>query len=209
MSWNYWVLNIAAGAGPPREWGDILSALHGYIHDDYINKIEVAAFTIRGKRTARWLIPNTDSEFSTIENSVGAAKKLTWLLLACQGGPGLNEALHSLLRCTKENVKCALLEGHEGECSRLPKTLQLTRCPICLDVIKLDDFKLSGRTDPLSVQMGHLTPLSRIKQGHTADNVVWIHRRCNYIQDEQTVEETIDTLRGIVEKHDTRSCCKK
>jgi len=208
MRWNYWVLNIAARTEPPKEWSDILSALSGYIDNDYINKIEVAAFTIRGKRIARWLIPHTDSEFSTVENSIGAAKKLTWLLLACKGGPGLNEALFSRLRCTK-HAKCALLEGHEGDCSRLPKTLQLTRCPICLDVIKLDDFKLSGRTELLSVQMGHLTPLSRIKEGHTAANVVWAHRRCNYIQDEQTVNETIDTLRGIVEKHDSWSRRKK
>jgi hypothetical protein len=202
MSWNYWVLRIAADADPPQEWSDILSALSGYIDDDYINKIEVAAFTIRGKRTARWLIPGTHSEFGTIENSIGAAKKLTWLLLQCQGAPGLNKRLRSLLACTKQHNKCALLEGHEGGCSKLPKTLQATRCPICLDVIKLDDFDLSGRTDLLSVQMGHLTPLSKISQGHTADNVVWVHRRCNYIQDEQTVGETIDTLRQIVARHD-------
>lgn len=201
MSWNYWVLKIAADADPPREWSHILSALSGHIDDDYINKIEVGAFTIRGKRTARWLMPNTHSEFSTIENSIGAAKKLTWLLLQCQGGPGLNDVLSSLLACTKQHGECALLEGHQGACSQSRKTPQVTRCPICLDAIKLDDFKRSGRTDPVSIQMGHLTPISRAKQGHTADNVVWVHRRCNYIQDEQTVKETIDTLRAIVKKH--------
>jgi len=164
------------------------------------HKIEVAAFTIRGKRVARWLIPSSHPEFSTIKNSIAAAKKLTWLLLGCQGSPGLTKDLRSLLKCSK-NVKCVLLEGHGGECSKSYKAPQVTRCPICLDVIKLDDFKRNGRTDPLSIQMGHLTPLSRMKQGHTAGNVVWVHRRCNYIQDKQTVDETIDNLCGIVKNH--------
>ena len=200
MSWNYWVVRIAAQADPPEEWSSILSQLSGYIDSDYINKIEVAAFTIRGKRTARWLIPGTDSEFSTIENSTGAAKKLTWLLLGCQGGPGLSEALHLSLKCTKL-AKCFLLEGHDGECSESNRTLEITKCPICREPIKLDAFKRNGRVDPLSIQMGHLIPLSRTRQGHTANNVVWVHRRCNYIQDEQTVEETINTLCEIVKKH--------
>ena len=49
--------------------------------------------------------------------------------------------------------------------------------------------------------MGHLIPLSREREGHNVKNVVWVHRRCNYIQDEQTVGETIDTLREILQRH--------
>lgn len=203
MSWQYWVIKIAAQADAPPEWSNILSQLAGYINNKQINKIEVAAFTIRGQRTARWLIPHTHAEFSTIENSIGAAKKLTWLLLKSQGGPGLNSALNLSLKCTKDN-RCVLLEGHDGECSELDRTLEITKCPICLEPIKLDDFNRDGRTDPFSIQMGHLVPLSKTTQGHTSDNVVWVHRRCNYIQDEQTVEETIITLSEIVKKHGYR-----
>lgn len=199
MAWNYWVLKIAAQAGPPLEWDNILSKLSGYVDDDYINKIEVAAFTIRGKRTARWLIPEGDPEFSTIENSIGVAKKLAWLLLGCEEGSGLSEDLRLSLKCTRR--PCVLLEGHDGECSESERTLEITRCPICCEPIRSDDFKRNGRTDPLSIQMGHLIPLSRTRQGHTASNVVWTHRRCNYIQDEQTVEDTINTLCTIIRRH--------
>lgn len=80
-------------------------------------------------------------------------------------------------------------------------TEEITYCPICKEIINYEDFILSGRTDPTSIQMGHLIPLSRGKEGHNIENAVWVHRRCNYIQDEQTVEETIETLRQILERH--------
>lgn len=130
----------------------------------YIDKIELAAFAIRGKRTARWLIPTDHPEYATLENSLGAAKKLTWLLLKSEEAPGITAELYNRLRCVQT-------------------------------------FNRNGRTDPYSIQMGHLVPLSRAPQRHKAKNVIWAHRRCNYIQDEQTVEETIKTLQEIVRKH--------
>lgn len=200
MAWNYWVLGIAAGAEPPDEWQNILTGLSEIISDKYINKIEAAAFVIRGVRTARWLLSPDEAEFSTLQDALGAAKKLTWLLLKSEGVPQIPGALLAMLKCTKSS-NCALLEGHEGECTHTGSPDQFSKCPVCLETIKLNDFELDGRTDPLSIQMGHLVPLSRETGGHNAKNVTWAHRRCNYIQDEQTVEETIEQLCRIVEKH--------
>jgi hypothetical protein len=199
--WHSWVLNIAAEADPPDEWKTILRSLSQIgLSGTYIDKIELAAFAIRGRRTARWKVPTNHPEYATLENSLGAAKKLTWLLLRSEGAPGITTELYNSLKCA-QTPSCVLLEGHNGPCTTIEQAQETTRCPICLDNIKLEDFKRNGRADPYSIQMGHLAPLSRTAQGHNAKNVVWAHRRCNYIQDEQTVEETIKTLREIVEKH--------
>jgi len=201
QAWHYWVLNIAAGAEPPEEWKAILRGLSNIgLSGTYVDKIEVAAFAIRGVRTARWKVPKNHPEYASLENSLGAAKKLTWLVFRSEGSPGITAELYTSLKCTRSS-ECTLLEGHGDECKTGEASKEITRCPVCLEIIKLDDFRRHGRTDPLSIQMGHLTPLSRTRQGHNATNVVWAHRRCNYIQDEQTVEETIKTLREIVERH--------
>lgn len=200
MTWNSWVLGIAAGAEPPQEWENILVDLNRVLSDKYIDKIEFAAFAIRGKRTARWLLSPDDAEFSTLADALGAAKKLTWLLLKSEGAPTIPSSLLGRLRCTK-SANCILLEGHEGKCTDSRSHDGPTKCRICLETIRFDDFERDGRTDPVSIQMGHLVPLSRATGGHTANNVVWVHRRCNYIQDEQTVEETIKQLCEIVKKH--------
>jgi len=200
MAWNSWVLKIAARAEPPQEWNSILEDLDGILSDKYIDKIEVAAFSIRGERTARWLLVPDDAEFSTLADALGAAKKLTWLLLKSEGAPMIPSSLLGKLRCTKSAI-CTLLEGHEGKCTDSRSHDGLTKCPVCLETIRFHDFERDGRKDLVSIQMGHLVPLSRVTAGHTANNVVWVHRRCNYIQDEQTVEETIMQLCEIVKKH--------
>lgn len=204
QGWHYWVLNIAAEAEPPEQWKTILRSLSRInLAGKYIDKIEAAAFVIRGQRTARWKVPTVSPEFATLENSLGAAKKLTWLLLRSEGAPEMSEELGNSLKCTK-SVGGLLLGGHGGECDVRGPSQEVTRCPVCKEIVKFNDFQRHGRTEPLSIQMGHLTPLSRVRQGHNAANVIWAHRRCNYIQDEQTVEETIKTLCEIVEKHGFR-----
>ena len=200
--WHFWVLNLTKVriGRPPSQWKTILKVLSQLASPEFIDKIEVAAFTIRGLRTARWKVPRNHPEFATLKDSLGAAKKLTWLMLTTEGSPKLPISLHKSLRCTK-SAKCSLLEGHKGKCRKSVRGLEITRCPVCRETIKFNDFKRNARVDLLSIQMGHLTPLSRKPQGHNASNVVWAHRRCNYIQDEQTVKETIKTLREIVERH--------
>lgn len=203
--WHFGVLNAAAKAKPPEEWKTILRSLYEVdLPGAYISKIELAAFVIRGKRIARWKISKSHPEYATLKNSLCAAKKLTWLLLRSDGAPGIPAKLYDGLKCSKTS-RCALLEGHAENCiTRKPLEETTTHCPICLESIKFNDFRRNGRTDPLSIQMGHLTPLSQARRGHNATNVTWAHRRCNYIQDEQTVEETIRTLREILEKHGFR-----
>jgi hypothetical protein len=183
MPWHYWVLRKFAQAKPPKEWDEILQQLKVALSAKYIDKIEVASFSIRGKRIARWQLEKSHAEYSTQQNALGAAKKLTWLLLKSRNAPSISNVLDSLLNKDRRFSE------------------EITYCPICKELIDYEDFKRSGRTDPTSIQMGHLIPLSRGKAGHNSKNVVWVHRRCNYIQDEQTVTETIETLRQIIERH--------
>jgi len=183
MPWHYWVLRKFATAEPPKEWGKILEYLRNLLPAKYIDKIEVASFSIRGKRIARWQLKKDHAEYSTKRNALEAAKKLTWLLLKSKNAPEFSKQLVSLLNKNNEF------------------TDETTYCPICKEIITYEDFKRLGRTDPISIQIGHLIPLSKEKGGHNSKNVVWVHRRCNYIQDEQTVSETIDTLRQILERH--------
>lgn len=183
MPWHYWVLRKFATAESPKEWEKILEELKSILPAKYIDKIEVAAFSIRGKRIARWQLEKAHAEYSTKQNALGAAKKLTWLLLKSKNAPSIFHVLNSLLNKDRKFLE------------------EITYCPICKETISFEDFKRSGRTDPISIQMGNLIPLSRKREGHNAQNVVWVHRRCNYIQDEQTVTETIETLREILERH--------
>jgi coenzyme F420-reducing hydrogenase delta subunit len=36
---------------------------------------------------------------------------------------------------------------------------------------------------------------------HQGKNAFWLHRTCNYIQGEYTIEDRVKTLKEIVEKH--------
>lgn len=199
MGWNYWVLNSFSGSEPPGEWVKILGHLSSLIPDKYIRKIEVAAFSIRGERTARWLVDSSHPEYSDKEDSLGAAKKLTWLMLESKGGPSLTKELHKLLTCSKNN-QCKLLEGHEGECKEKFE-ISTSKCPLCQETLRFKDFKKDARSELFAIQMGHLSPLSKCQGGHNSDNVFWMHRRCNYIQDEQNIEKTVEDLCEIVRKH--------
>jgi len=46
MKWHYWVLNLSAGDQPCKEWVAIINELKNVIQGKYIDKIEVAAFSI-------------------------------------------------------------------------------------------------------------------------------------------------------------------
>ncbi len=146
MPWHYWVLRKFATAEPPKEWEKILEYLKNSFPAKYIDKIEVASFSIRGKRIARWQLEKDHAEYSTKQNALGAAKKLTWLLLKSRNAPSVSEQLISLLNKNNEFTE------------------ETTYCPICKEIISYEDFKRSGRIDPISIQMGHLIPLSRKKR---------------------------------------------
>lgn len=188
MSWHFRVMNIAAKAKPPKEWEEILKFLKGILPSEYINKIEVAAFAIPKKRTARWKVKRGTPEykyFSRRPDALEVARKLTWLLLKTKNSPSIPRKLKILLNKRNKFIN------------------KITYCPICRRLLNFQNFKLFGRKDPSSIQIGHLIPLSRLSigKGHNAQNVVWVHRRCNDLQDEETVDETIETFHQILKRH--------
>lgn len=181
MGWNSWVINLSAGANPPREWVKIVKELKKILSNKYIDKIELAAFVIRGTRKARWMLSSKHPEYSSKKDALGAAKKLTLLMIKSKG-------------CSKINsfLKRKLIKK---------KKVDITQCPLCKKNILLSDFDKDGRKDTDSIQMGHYIPLSKKNKAHNYDNVFWSHRRCNYIQGEQTIKETIKFLIQILKGH--------
>lgn len=154
MAWNYYVMNITAKAKPPKEWLEILKHLKTIIPDNYINKIEVCAFGIPGKRIARWKVKRRNKDYkyySPKQDALAVGKKLIWLILKSKNAPIIPENLRRLL-----NKDGEFLDEH-------------TLCPLCRRQLDFNDFKLFGRKDPNSIQMGHLTPLSRLSVGKGHD----------------------------------------
>ena len=204
--WNYWVDRKAAKANAPSEWVNLIANLKLIFQNlpktesnKRINKIETAALCIKTHRFARWTMPSLDPEYSTEDEAVRVAKKLTWLMLKSGGAPQINAQLLNSLRCDKSPT-CTLFCGHKVSCNPSGNTTS-TKCPLCRKEILFQDFLRNANKDPLGVQMGHLTPLSRQGNSHHAENVAWFHRRCNYINGENTLEETIEDLKRIVMEH--------
>jgi len=77
-------------------------------------------------------------------------------------------------------------------------------CRICRGKIKFENFDTKHATsDEFSVQLGHITPYLNGKEltAHVAGNTQWIHRDCNIIQGEKTEEETLESIRSILQAH--------
>lgn len=198
MAWIDWrVKSFAGDKDAPKEWDEITEKLKIILPKKYIEKIELTAFVIRDCRKARWILNKTDKEYCSKDDALDTAKKLTSLMLLSEGNKPISEDLKKLLLCkTKE---CTLFVGHEGSCGQ--GVNEVTNCPLCKQIISLNDFDRDARKDPMSVQLGHFIPLSRQNNGHNAKNVVWIHRKCNEIQSEQTMDELIKSLMNIVKSH--------
>ena len=70
--------------------------------------------------------------------------------------------------------------------------------------IEKDMFLLDARKQPDSIQMGHKNPLhkrDKITHNHTYDNVIWQHRRCNYMQGEDTIKSALKYMIEILKRH--------
>lgn len=207
MPWLFWQLNSKAGTRPPIEWLRLAVALLGVLPRKYVEKIELIAFSIKGKRTARWLIDRNDPEYCTKSEALAVAKKLAWLTLMSGDPPLIESRLRTILSCD-ETQGCKLFIGHEGNCRTTGNRFsEATRCQLCGRRLVLEDFDRNGRRDPNSIQVGHRTPLSRTTRGHNARNVSWAHRACNQLQSEQTVDEALQRMKNILELHgyDVRS----
>lgn len=198
MPWHYWVLRNFAKAVPPKEWEEIQDHLSGVLPGRLVDKIEAAAFAVRGRRLARWKVSGSHKEFSTRKESLKVAKKLTWLVLQAYGAPTFPISLAQALNCGR-TIGCQKPEGHQGECGSLPGFV--TRCPLCLEILGISDFSRNARKDPAAIQMGHYVPLLLGGKLHRVGNVVWSHRRCNYLQGEQDLDAAINTLVTIAAKH--------
>lgn len=198
MTWIDWrVKSFAGDKESPKEWEEITNKLKTIFPKKYLEKIELTAFVVRGYRKARWLLKKDDKEYCSKEEALETAKKLTWLMLLSEGNNPIPEEIRNLLLC--KNKDCALFIGHNGLCGQ--GINEVTNCPLCKQIISLNDFNKDGRKDPLAIQLGHFIPLSRQINGHNARNVVWIHRKCNEIQSEQTMDELIKSLMNIVKSH--------
>src|SRR3989338_5710465 len=134
MAWHNWVLRKFSGAESPEEWVSIVTELKTILDNKLIDKIEFAAFVIRGSRKARWTIIENDPEYSSELNSMDAAKRLTQLLISSKEGPTITDSLKILLNLTEQKI---------------------TKCPMCNKEIIISDFYKDGRIDPYSIQVGH------------------------------------------------------
>ncbi len=185
-NWHCYFIKIAnPEINPPNDWVVILENLGNLVLDKIIDKIEAAAFVIRGSRRIRWLLDQTDPQYATESESIEVAKKLLSLYLD----------LVDFQVDIDDNIVSLLTPYKTGNPSR---------CPMCLDELSTESFLLDGRTDPNSISMGHITPLSmrgKHFSNHFADNVNWQHRRCNYMQGERTINEALDYMEEILQRH--------
>lgn len=198
MTWVFWQLNSKAGTNPPVQWLRLTVPLLGVLGRKHVGKIELVAFSIKGDRTARWLLTRNDPEYCTEAEALKVAKKLAWLTLLSRNPPQIEPNLRPLLSCTKTQG-CKLLEGHMENCRTTGNQFSgATKCALCGRPIALTDFNLDGRRDPSSISVNHRTPLSRMVHGHNAENIAWAHRACNELQSEQTVNETLQRIKDIL-----------
>ena len=180
--WNNHVLKRYAGDNAPQNWINFLGKIRGDIQKKTIDKVELTAFVAKQHRTGRWLLRRTDPEYCTKFEAFKIAKKLIFLILLSKNGVGVGNDL-------------------EDDFPEKQYPRQITECPLCKIEIELSDFDKNANIDLTAIQMGHKIPLSRVSNSHNANNVFWIHRKCNYIKGEQTLQEALDSLIEIIRNH--------
>jgi len=186
MKWNFHAINIAnKGIMPPLEWQEILVILKIIIDKKIIDKIEVAAFTIRGSRLLRWRIEHTDPQFASEQTSLEVAKKLLANYLELVD---LDIVMPDILKDYLSNYL----------------TNETSKCSLCKEEITSSMFLLDGRKDQDAINMGHIEPLNTRNQNqsnHYPENVCWQHRRCNYMQGERNIETALNYMYDILKRH--------
>lgn len=203
MTWFFWQNKYKAGTPPPTEWITLGNALINLgIKRKYVEKVELAAFLIRGERKARWSLDSSNSEYCTEQEALNIAKKLSALVLLSRSSARIEKSILPLVKCTN-NSYCNLYEGHEGPCTR-SGTRKPTRCTLCGHRITLSDFDKDGKRDQNSITMSHRSPLSRTPGGHNAKAVEWAHRSCNSSLSSMSLDEAIEKSKEILEYHGYR-----
>jgi hypothetical protein len=92
----------------------------------------------------------------------------------------------------------------------LPKTMEVSRCPITLEPLVFQEFReelMNPTHGKSNFQVGHLNPLklddpNSLIAGHTAGNIAWISANGNRIQGSMSLEEVRDLLKRITHNYE-------
>ncbi|XGB38433.1 MAG: hypothetical protein LVT47_08325 [Cyanobacteria bacterium LVE1205-1] len=92
----------------------------------------------------------------------------------------------------------------------LPKTMEISRCPITLEPLVFQEFReelMNPTHGKSNFQVGHLNPLklddpNSLIAGHTAGNIAWISANGNRIQGSMSLEEVRDLLKRITHNYE-------
>ncbi|MDP4114550.1 MAG: hypothetical protein Q8903_00360 [Bacteroidota bacterium] len=134
-----------------------------------------------GNRILRWLLPTDHKFYATEINATLVEIKYYLQCLSMQNAPFIPNAEF-------RNAFIWLL-GHQVEPGRY------------LDPIQLLPIDLNGViNDARSIQSGHYNPLDRGGR-HIPSNTFLMLARSNQLQGNLTVEELLDVIRGIINRH--------
>jgi hypothetical protein len=94
----------------------------------------------------------------------------------------------------------------------LPKTMEISRCPITLEPLVFQEFReelMNPTHGKSNFQVGHLNPLklddpNSLIAGHTAGNIAWISANGNRIQGSMSLEEVRDLLKRITHNYEDK-----
>ncbi|MFM7682818.1 MAG: hypothetical protein ACKO7P_08735 [Bacteroidota bacterium] len=188
INWHFPAIKIAnKNIYPSKDWIDLIELLKDsdLVENKVLGKIEVASFAIRGSRLLRWRIREDDPEYSSEEECLKIAKKLLVYFLQIND---LNKEIPKEIKNTLE----------------IDENAEPTKCPLCLLEIEKEQFLIDARIHPKAIQMGHLNPLNlrdENNSNHFAENINWQHRRCNYMQGEDTLDNALDFMIEILQRH--------
>ena len=85
-------------------------------------------------------------------------------------------------------------------------------CPLCHEPLYIDEFfddikQMEGRqvidNTQKSIVLMHVDALRPGKFNHRHYNLGWGHNYCNLIQGDKDISKTIDTLKKIIESHES------
>ncbi len=174
--------------------------------DSLIEKVELTAFCKGGDRRARWTLDSIHPEYAEEEGCYGVAAKLIYFILDILGEDLNRKGLTEYEETVNHAKEICMEEFNEQEIYFLTSIYPPRTCPLCLREIRLIDFFRNGRNDSNSIVFGHYEFRgARSGDVHIGKNSFWIHRACNSIQGIYTIEEIINRLNIIVEKHKTVS----
>ncbi len=170
-----------------------------YLIKDLMKKIEKAAFCKGGDRRVRWELDEIHSEFGSKKDCIQIAFSLTKnYLYAIVNSKSLGPKIKKKIKKIKNiinYIKC--FENKNNYKSMTEENI----CAFCYEKYTFINFVYNARSNDLSISMGHDKPrYSRWENNHTANNVFWIHRRCNNVQSNYTIQDSLEFVNKILKK---------